>query len=275
MGDSVLFLSLNRLRKRNAESESCRLLKSTYLHRKGVPLTWNKGASQAGSSFPKEHIDHRVRLAGFEWLEKQTHIHGDVLPRELLVRGFVFEGTRVPLVSPQGIFKPKILPEIPLSISTTPESPYKDSVEQDNLFLYSYRGTDPQHRDNVGLRKAMVTRIRLIYFLGIVQGKYLAVWPVFIVHDDPANLAFKVAADDLVSVVEGAVIDDSRWHEDAEPRRAYITGTARQRLHQRGFCERVLPAYREQCACCRLKRLELLDAAHIIADSKPEGMPAV
>ena len=63
--------------------------------------------------------------------------------------------------------------------------------------------------------------------------------------------------------------------EDSAPRRAYITATVRQRLHQRGFRERVLQAYREQCACCRLKRIELLDAAHIIPDSDPEGIPAV
>ncbi len=178
-------------------------------------------------------------------------------------------------MSPQGIFKPKILPEIPLSISTTPESPYNDGAVQDNLFLYSYRGTDTQHRDNVGLRKAMATRTPLIYFFGIVPGKYMAVWPVFIVHDDPTALAFKVAVDDPVYVAKGAEVDDSRWAENDDPRREYITRTVRARLHQRGFRERVLRAYREQCACCRLRRLELLDAAHIIADSKPEGLPSV
>ena len=114
--------------------------------------TFTRLQVQSVLSLSKVNIDHRVRLAAFEWLEKQTQIHGDVLPRDLLARGFEFEGTRVPLVSPQGIFKPQILPEIPLSITTTPESPYKDSVERDNLFLYSYWGNDPQHRDNVGLR---------------------------------------------------------------------------------------------------------------------------
>jgi putative restriction endonuclease len=37
----------------------------------------------------------------------------------------------------------------------------------------------------------------LIYFHGVVPSKYLAVWPVFIVADDPQKLTFKIAVDDL------------------------------------------------------------------------------
>ena len=50
---------------------------------------------------------------------------------------------------------------------------------------------------------------------------------------------------------------------------------ARRRLHQRAFRERVLRAYRNQCALCRLRHTELLDAAHIVPDSEPDGEPAV
>jgi len=46
-------------------------------------------------------------------------------------------------------------------------------------------------------------------------------------------------------------------------------------LHQRKFRERVLDAYREQCALCRLRHSELLDAAHIIPDGEPGGEPVV
>ncbi len=49
-------------------------------------------------------FDHEVRLAAFNWLSEQVSIHGDVLPRELLVKGFVFQDQRIPLVAPQGIF---------------------------------------------------------------------------------------------------------------------------------------------------------------------------
>lgn len=52
-------------------------------------------------------------------------------------------------------------------------------------------------------------------------------------------------------------------------------GMLKVRLHQQSFRERVLTAYRDQCALCRLKHRELLDAAHIISDSEPDGLPIV
>ena len=44
---------------------------------------------------------------------------------------------------------------------------------------------------------------------------------------------------------------------------------------QRTFRERVLRAYQEQCAICRLRHQELLDAAHILPDGDPRGEPVV
>jgi putative restriction endonuclease len=223
-------------------------------------------------------VDQRVRLTAFKWLEEQVRIHGDVLPRSILSEGFEFENQRVPLVGPQGIFKPKLLSQIPLSITTAPHGPYDDSFGPDSLLMYRYRGTDPQHRDNAGLRMALFRKTPLVYFHGIVPGKYLAVWPVFIVADDPGNLTFKVAVDDL-SYAESYWQSEFGRNSMSEPasdaRRAYLTTAVRQRLHQRGFRERVLRAYREQCSFCRLKHLELLDAAHIIPDGEPDGLPVV
>jgi len=78
-----------------------------------------------------------------------------------------------------------------------------------------------------------------------------------------------------LSISMPAHSDGRLINEDATLYRAYGTVTVRQRLHQHIFRERVLKAYREQCACCRLRHIELLDAAHIVADTKPEGIPAV
>jgi putative restriction endonuclease len=47
-------------------------------------------------------VDARVRLAAFEFLVRQTAAVDDVLPRALLAAGFLFEGTRVPLLGPRG-----------------------------------------------------------------------------------------------------------------------------------------------------------------------------
>lgn len=136
--------------------------------------------------------DARVRTAAFDWLSQQVAKHGDVLPRQVLSEGFSFEGVRVPLVGPQGIFKPQVLREAPLSITTAPEGPYDDAFGPDGLLRYRYRGTDRNHPDNRGLRLAMERRLPLVYLHGVVPGKYVTAWPVFVVGDDSANLAFSV-----------------------------------------------------------------------------------
>jgi putative restriction endonuclease len=216
-------------------------------------------------------LDEQVRITAFEWLKEQVSIHGDVLPRALLEKGFIFEGERIPLISPQGIFKPKYL-DLPLSITTAPKGPYKDSFSPDGYLFYKYRGTDTLHRDNKGLRQAWHQSTPLIYFHGIVPGRYLAIWPVYVIGDDLKTLTFKIAVDDVATIS----FDASQTNPVlAESRRAYITTTVRQRLHQRDFREKVLYAYQEQCALCRLKHQELLDAAHIIPDREPEGIPVV
>ena len=216
-------------------------------------------------------FDWQVRLAAFAWLRERTASSDQVLCREHLVEGFHFQGQRVPLLSPQGIFKPAIL-DLPLSIVTTPGSPYSDRFDGDFL-TYSYRGTDPSHPDNVGLRRLMELRRPLVYFLGVVRGRYLAVWPTYVVADSPRDLVFTVAADD----VSHLLTQPEQWQmeEGAVDRRRYVTASFRQRLHQSGFREQVLKAYRERCSMCRLRHRELLDAAHIVPDSDPFGEPVI
>src|SRR5262249_43259282 len=137
-----------------------------------------------------------VRAAAFEWLARQVDLRGDVLPRDLLAAGFNFGETRVPLLSPQGIFKPAVLQEVPLSITTTPNGPYNDALGAERLSRHCDRGTNPAHPDNRGLRLAMQRELPLVFFLGLLPGRYMATWPVYIVGDNPADLAFSVAVDD-------------------------------------------------------------------------------
>lgn len=149
---------------------------------------------------PEADLDARVRSQAFEFLREQTERHGEVLPFATLSRGFQFQGQRVPLLGPQGIFKPALLPEMPLSIMTKAviegeARPYDDSLGPDGFLRYRYRGTNPRHRDNVGLRLAMQRGVPLVYLFGVTPGRYLPVWPVFIVRDHPDRLAFSVAVD--------------------------------------------------------------------------------
>jgi len=225
--------------------------------------------------FDRAH-DARVRAAAFEWLGDQVMRHTDVLPRQVLAAGFVLDGVRVPLLGPQGIFKPKVLSEVPLSITTAPEGPYDDAFSPDGLLRYRYRGNDPNHPDNRGLRAAMEHRLPLIYLHGLAPGRYVAAWSVFVVGDDPANLSFSVEVDDASYFKRPEEIGaEAAIKEGDDARRRYITASVRVRLHQRAFRERVLDAYRRQCAFCRLRHEELLDAAHIVPDNAPEGEPVV
>jgi len=214
--------------------------------------------------------DSRVRNAAFDWLSKQVEIKGDVLSWHDLKLGFSYGSETIHLVSQQGIFKPKSL-EIPLTIRTSDEGPYDDAFdERSGLLKYAFRGTDPEHRDNRGLRTAMLESIPLIYFHAVVPGKYLAAYPVFIVGESKTEKMFSVAVDDVKEFRSNTIAS-----EQALPRREYVTRIYQQRLHQKGFRERVLSAYRRHCSICRLKHAELLDAAHIIPDSKPGGDPIV
>jgi putative restriction endonuclease len=214
--------------------------------------------------------DAAVRLAAFQWLEEQTAIQGEVLSWSWLVAGFVFGGKRVPLVSQQGIFKPQVC-QLPLSLRTAPKGPYADSRSTEGLLLYRYRGTDILHRENVGLREAMRLGVPLVYFYGHVEGRYHAVWPVFVVADHPETLTFTAAAH------YDKHMGPSAWSTASEQvaERRYATVEVLKRLHQCGFRERVLSAYSDRCAMCRLRHRELLDAAHIVGDKDPLGEPSV
>ncbi len=220
--------------------------------------------------FDREH-DARVRAAAFEWLRARETEHGDTLPRTVLAKGFEYRGDRVPLLGPQGIFKPRVL-HYPLSITTSPNGPYDDGITQDGQLFYRYRGTDPQHRDNRGLRFALIEGLPLVYFHGVVPSRYVATWPVRIVGDTPGDLVFSVALSTEGEYEVGA----TTWAgAEPTPLRRYQTSLVRRRVHQGAFRERVLTAYREQCALCHLRHRELLDAAHIIPDSEPDGVPEV
>lgn len=234
-------------------------------------------ATSSGAFSDPEQLDFLVRAAAFEFLTQQVQLYGDSVPRNVLLKGFMYGDRRVPLLGPQGIFKPAIFPEIPLSITTVPvvegsPRPYEDEVSYDGLIHYRYRGKDPQHPENRGLRRAMERKTPLVYFYGTVPGRYVPSFPSYIVGDNPRTLTFTVAVDDPKAFLEthSQALDDG-----LDARRQYITVTTRQRLHQRSFRERVLRAYREQCAICSLHHEELLEAAHILPDNHPQGEPSI
>lgn len=216
-------------------------------------------------------FERRVRIAAFNYLQSVVDDDGVATWQQL--KAFTIGREDILLVgSGNGIFKPRQL-SLPISILTAPpkdgrEPPYVDEVSPDDFLLYRYRGIDPRHRDNVGLRQTMQEGLPLIYLHGIDVGRYL-VSVARIVADDPAALTFMAVLSDLETARSS---DDISELTDRE--RSYQFRLARRRLHQTSFRQRVLRAYRNSCALCRLRHPELLDAAHIIRDSQG-GQPIV
>ena len=198
-----------------------------------------------------DEFDAQVRNAAFEFLKTECRRAGsDVLPRSVLAKGFEDQGHSVAMLGPQGIFKPAILPELPLSITTAPvrgdgTAPYPDVVGDDGLLKYCYRGSDAQHHENVGLRLAYQRAVPLIYCHGVVRGQYVVVWPVYIVGDSPEELSFTVSVDERRFVSIGSTDPAS---QEAVGRRRYITREvqyplASRRIPSESPC-RVSPALR-------------------------------
>lgn len=212
-----------------------------------------------------------LRLAAFAHLDRLKRRHPDEALPSAEINEFSYDGKPLRLIVQTGIWKPAGMAAA-LSIRTTYTAPnelppYADDVGADGLLRYKYRGTDPQHSDNRSLREAMRTGTPLIYFNGVGRGLYTAYYPVWIEAEDPLNLEFTVSVDPVQRALPG--------HDMTLPERAYALQITMRRLHQRDFRTRVLLAYDDRCAMCRLKHVPLLDAAHILRDGHPRGLPVV
>ncbi|WP_460364209.1 HNH endonuclease [Actinocorallia lasiicapitis] len=206
------------------------------------------------------------------WLDERCPPERPTISRDELMN-FHFDGQRIALLDyNRGIRKPANMAAA-LSIVTTftPENrraPYEDVPGPDGLLRYKYQGTNPQQWDNVSLRRACQLQLPLIWFYGVAPGLYLPRYPVWIVADEPDQLQCVVALDESQQMLGGMA--------DLPPlQRAYLERTTRQRLHQPVFRQRVIQAYETTCAMCRLRHASLLDAAHILPDAHPEGVPSV
>ena len=105
----------------------------------------------------------------------------------------------------------------------------------------------------------MEENLPLVYLHGVLPGKYVATWPVFIVRDRPDILSFSIAVDDAdhLGLAESGFIHG----EAGELRREYVTAVARRRLHRAGFPGAGVGRISTSMCVCRLKHDELLDAA--------------
>ncbi|MVA77116.1 HNH endonuclease [Auraticoccus sp. F435] len=200
---------------------------------------------------------------------------GNQLVTESDVAGFVWQGTPMRLMDRQrGIRKPRQLSAALTfrTVFTPPDGvpPYADQEGPDGFQRYKMRGDDPEHAENRALRQAMLHGLPLIWFVGVERGTYLPIYPVYLVAEERELRQFVVALAPeqryLLGVSDAGNADDVRRYADR------IT---RQRLHQPMFRARVLAAYQQRCAMCRLRHVSLLDASHILPDGHELGQPVV
>lgn len=211
-----------------------------------------------------------------QWLDRRTS-RGTAPVSRAELSGFTFDGERIALVDPQqGIRKPQRL-SAALSILTTytrpgRQAPYNDLPGDDGMMRYKWRGLDPNHSDNRALREACRRDLPLIWFFGAAPSIFHAIYPVTLVAEEPEQHQF------VVNLAPEALAQGRVAHAHALPQspaeRAYAERLTRQRLHQPVFRARVLQAYATSCAMCRLRHVELLDAAHIVPDASG-GVPHV
>ena len=213
-----------------------------------------------------------VRAAALNWLDVKDPARSRTFRFEELAE-FTFRGQRIPLLDRQkGIRKPAHM-EAALSIRTRytapgQAKPYEDQVGVEGDHRYKYRGTDRYHPENVALRVALENSLPLIWFYGLLPGRYVAIRPLWIVDEEPTQLQFVVSE----SVAASALVPRANVDTD---QRAYLERLTRHRIHQPVFRVQVLAAYEHQCAICRLRYDGLLDAAHILPDGHPRGTPEV
>lgn len=166
----------------------------------------------------------------------------------------------------RGIWNPKELLAT-LSVISNPKGPYADAHVGDSLYAYDYRAGSTDG-DNRKLRRAFELSMPIILLRTIRPGIFVPIFPVYVVADDTANRRFILALDESLRFVS-----DPLQLKPAE--REYAERIMKQRLHQPEFRGRVLLAYQTRCTVCTLRHGKLLDAAHIIGDSKEHGLPIV
>lgn len=206
-----------------------------------------------------------VRGTVMAYLAETAEAAGGVVTRAQL-EGFAYGGEPLKLIDQsRGIRNPRQL-AAGCTILSQRNGPYDDVQTADGLLRYAYRDGDPEGGDNRKLRRAAELGLPLILLQGIAPGVFVPTFPVYVVADDPVGRFVEIALDESLRYLA--------WTTPTPDTRAYADRLTRLRLHQPVFRAQVLRAYDLACAMCRLRHVDLLDAAHIRSDAGG-GQPVV
>ena len=208
-----------------------------------------------------DSLDLRQRL--FDALDQRQESGIEVFTAQQLA-SFDLEGTPTRLIAnSRGIWNPRNL-DATLAVVSSADGPYEDREISPGIWRYDYEGTSVTG-SNTKLRRAFETATPIILFRKIAKNTYLPFYPVFVIADHPEQLYFELAVSEAATI---ETLNDPGTRD-------YVERMVKERVHQREFRTKVLLAYDNQCAICRLKHRRLLDAAHILPDSHPRGRPVV
>lgn len=217
--------------------------------------------------------DDDIRSSCFAALEVLSAQYGEEIPYPgVLSHGFSFRGGKIPFLSTQkGIYRAAAQSgPAALAVQTSWKSPYGDTAT-DAGYVYAYRAGPIDQADNRALRAAHQLQAPIVHFVATRPSFYKPIYPCFVVDDDPAARR--------VLLSPGKMSGD---FDEREPlpildpiERKYVFRQTKVRVHQARFRGRVVPAYGELCAICRLKEGRLLDAAHIVGDAEEQGEPLI
>jgi putative restriction endonuclease len=212
--------------------------------------------------------EQAIRAAALSWLNEAT-LGGTVpVTREQLANDFQIAGQRFSLVDRcRGIRRPAGW-RAALSIMTAQGRPYADEEGLDGLHRYKLRRDQGGTAENEGLRVAMRDQVPLIWFYGVAPGVFNAIFPVWLTAEEPEHDQFVLALTENQRVVPASSPVEETF-------RRYLIAETKRRLHQPVFASQVMLAYETRCAVCALGHRELLDAARIIPDGDPRGLPIV
>lgn len=213
----------------------------------------------------ESEVELHLRQLIFERLAEIVAEHGVVTRPELEALPVAGETRRI-IDRNRGIWNPQSMLAT-LSVISNPAGPYADTDIGDSLFAYDYRAGSTDG-DNKKMRRAYELGLPIILLRTIRPGVFVPVFPVYVVKDDLANRQFVLALDESLRFVS-----DPQHLNPIE--RQYAIRAIKQRLHQPEFRGRIMLAYNQSCTVCKLKHGKLLDAAHIIGDDKPHGVPIV
>lgn len=164
----------------------------------------------------------------------------------------------------RGIRNPQAL-DATLSVVSSADGPYSDEQVAPGVWRYDFRsgGIGGDNRKLIDAHRLGVT---IILFRKLRPNLYQAIYPARVAHVDLENAYVLVSLEELADIAD---------HEPSAVERHWAEYIAKRRVHQPAFRGMVLKAYETQCTVCRFKHAELLDAAHITADSEDAGDAAV